>query len=308
MRIFSLLLALAGIAWTLYLAVTSIANPAALVPSSSGWLAIATLLITGSAMLNAVIFWFLLNQAANLVVPFRLAARLHLVGQVVRYLPGRFWGLVYQVGESRGLLGAASITRANLDLMLLAVFGNLAVAGVILGFQRFIGVSWAAGIVTMGLGGLLLIRLGVIGRLVKLGIPWLPNQTRLRRFFIALSVERPLSPRIAMMVLGVFLLGWAWYLAGWWALGQAFAILADADFASLSALYTAAWMIGFVSALTPAGLGVREAAFILLAQDGTTTDVATFLALFVRLWLMIPDLLLLPLVLNTEGRRGNRDG
>ncbi len=308
LRSLSFLLILGGIGWTFYLTATSIAEPSSYIPSSWSWLAVATLLVTGSLALNAVIFWLLLSETAPQRISLGMAARLHLVGQVVRYLPGRFWGVVYQVGAARDSIGAAAITRANIELMLFSLCGNLVVAGVILGVRGSLGLAWATGLVALGLIGLFALLSGTLGRLWRLGAMRLPMPTRIRGFLAALTANGPASLKMVAAVAAVFLLSWAWYVAAWLTLGRAFLVLADADLAALCALYTAAWMIGFVSALTPAGLGVREAAFLFLAQGEATSGVAAFIAIFVRVWLMVADLLLLPAVIRFKLSRATKHG
>jgi uncharacterized membrane protein YbhN (UPF0104 family) len=61
-------------------------------------------------------------------------------------------------------------------------------------------------------------------------------------------------------------------------------------FPVLGAAYALSWVIGFMSLLTPSGLGVREAAQTALLASVTPLSVSVALALLSRLWLMVGEL------------------
>jgi hypothetical protein len=81
---------------------------------------------------------------------------------------------------------------------------------------------------------------------------------------------------------------------GIWVLqGLAFAIFVKAvyptsvvDFPLLGAAFVLSWVIGFVSLLTPSGLGVREAAQSALLATVLPLPVSVALALLSRVWLI----------------------
>jgi glycosyltransferase 2 family protein len=59
----------------------------------------------------------------------------------------------------------------------------------------------------------------------------------------------------------------------------------------LCAIYLFGWFIGFITLLTPSGLGIREAAFLLMASGNAVASLA-LLAVIVRGWLLFNDVFL----------------
>jgi uncharacterized membrane protein YbhN (UPF0104 family) len=80
------------------------------------------------------------------------------------------------------------------------------------------------------------------------------------------------------------------YLAIWWVYGASCALLAIAiggvsadHFFTIVSAFVAAWLIGFLSILTPGGLGVREGILVLLLQPVMDSSHAMLLAIVTRL-------------------------
>lgn len=287
-RWFSYFLMMAGLGWVGYLLLTTIEHPADLIPGQWYWLLLATLLLGLSLVTNLAVFHLFLNMQKT--VSLGMSARLHLVGQLLRYLPGRIWGVVYQIGVTRDSLAAPIIVRANLDLMVLLLIGNTVMAISLLGHRAGWPVLLLAGIALLGVSIVGLLFLGGANGLLRRTASILPD--RASRLLHALAGTKA-DPARLLVVAGCFVAGWALYLAAWQMLGQAYPIYAEVDFVNLCALYTLASIIGIVAAITPAGLGVREAAFVVLAGAGTGTDVVAFIAVFGRVWLLFVELLLL---------------
>ncbi len=288
-----------GSSWVIYLFIQSISKEGAsrFVPESWTWLIFSTGLIISSLLLNTVNFHQFLSSAVAQHISITTSLKLHIVGQVVRYLPGRFWGLLYQISSCRTILPAAAITRANIDLMLLALFGNLAVAAIILGVFQSIP-FWLALLILVPMGIVLFFPYKdypiKFFKLFVIRSPFVPQ--RVKKFVLALTGSR-LKFNQAASIVTIFIISWIFYLLGWSCLGYVFPILCNTNLMVLCAWYTIAWMIGFAAALTPAGLGVREVIFIFMADQGVGSDTLSFVAIFARLWLMAADLIiLLPLV------------
>lgn len=65
-----------------------------------------------------------------------------------------------------------------------------------------------------------------------------------------------------------------------------------ADAGVLTASYAFAWIVGFLSFLTPGGLGVREGLLGVLLAHYMPTSQATLVALLCRLWMLSAEILL----------------
>lgn len=289
-KLLSVALMGAGIGWVVYLLFSTVDDPSRFVPDSTGWLMVATFLVALSIGMTAIIFGLFLNSNAGRSYSPILIARLHVAGQVLRYLPGRLWGLVFQISSTRETIPPTRIARANLDFMVFSVIGNLSVGFVLLAYQG-LWPWWTAMIAVVG-GGIILsgLLLGGANRILQRAGQFLPE--RAQRICDLLSMGNTTLTRLAA-IMGTFMASWVAYLAGWGLLGLAFRNFAQVDFVSLCAYYTLASGIGILSVLTPAGLGVREAAFVMLAAGSADRETAAFFAVFGRVWLMLVEILLL---------------
>ncbi len=64
------------------------------------------------------------------------------------------------------------------------------------------------------------------------------------------------------------------------------------DFGIFSTCYAFAWLVGFLSFLTPGGLGVREGLLGLLLANYMPTSQATLIALLCRVWMLSAEIVL----------------
>jgi hypothetical protein len=292
-KLLSALLMATGIGWVIYLFLSTVDDLSRFLPDSIGWLVAATFLVALSIGMMVIIFGLFLNSGTDRCYPPGLITRLHIAGQLLRYLPGRLWGVVFQISAAHETIPAVRIARANLDFMVFSVIGSLCVGCVLLAY-RGQWPWWTAAVAVIGggitIGGLLL---GGSNRILRLVGRFLPE--RARRICELLSMGQPTLPRLAS-ILGVFMVSWAAYLAGWSLLGLVFNCFAQVDFISLCAYYTLASGIGIASMLTPAGLGVREAAFVMLVAGSADRETAAFFAVFGRVWLMLVEMLLLAFI------------
>ena len=94
-------------------------------------------------------------------------------------------------------------------------------------------------------------------------------------------------------------------------MGSAFALLAASitpvtpqQFAALIATWAAAYVIGYLSLLTPGGLGVREGVMILLLAPLFPAPVPTIIALAARLWMIVAEVVGAGIALVVRTREG----
>ena len=112
---------------------------------------------------------------------------------------------------------------------------------------------------------------------------------RLRNLF-SQEPARARSPEMLAAVL-VQIAAWAPYLLAWHLLGKVFPPLASEGLVMLAASYSVAWAVGILAFVTPGGLGVREAIFLLLGSLGASREPLVFLTVFARLWALAADVL-----------------
>lgn len=254
------------------------------------WLGVSALLCATGLLPSAGIYRRLLRVHGGLEIPFIQAARLHFVGQVIRYLPGRVWGVVYQLNEIRALMETHRFLRMTVDFSLLYLIFNLLVPlAVIGGFAGHPG--WALVVL---LGGSAVTAMGFQrdwwGAWIAGIRHLLPQRFAQYRQILAQRVRYSWADIVWLFA--VILLGWGLYLLAWLALGRAFQQVVAVNFLVLCAAYTLAWLVGFLSLLTPGGLAVREAVFVMLSTPVADPGLLAVLALFIRFWLMVAELLL----------------
>jgi len=87
------------------------------------------------------------------------------------------------------------------------------------------------------------------------------------------------------------------YLLLWGLLGTAFFFfikslypVATSQLFTVTGIYAAAWSIGFLSVITPSGLGVREGILSVLLTSALPPATAMFIALLSRLWTLSAEL------------------
>lgn len=280
----------AGLGWAVYLLATTLDQPSQFIPDHGHWLILATLLLTVSMSTNIFVFHVFMSMHKDPPCLPLLSARLFLTGQLLRYLPGRIWGIIYQVGITRHEVPAVRIVRVNIDMMIFMLIGNSLMAFLLLGYR----LDWPTifSVIIFGCGILILAFLfsGGANWLVRLTVNRVPD--KIGNLLLALSETR-IDPRTLARVLGYFTLGWAFYVTAWELLPKAYPIFSEVDFVVLCAFYTLASIIGILSAITPAGLGVREATFMILASASADLDVLAFFAVFGRVWLLAVELILM---------------
>lgn len=220
---------------------------------------------------------------------FAAAARIWFMSNFVRYVPGNVWQPVTMVvlARDRGIDEVRTATSATLNL-LLSNLSALLVAGIYWALDPG-GPSrdrlWL--LLPISAGALACLHPAVLGRAMQLAL-------RLTR--------RP--PSEFHLSFGRVLLLLAFHGFIWIAYGVAFAVFWSAlypldwhDLPRLTGAFAGAYAIGFLSLLTPSGLGVREGALVFLLSDAYPAALVTVVALLSRLWLIAGELICTALVL-----------
>lgn len=212
---------------------------------------------------------------------------LYFTGQLMKHLPGRIWGVTYQstTGDRATLAEWVSVSAVY---MVLTTGFALWVAGIVLGFMF----GWAWGLLALAAGGFLYIFAWQARPLTALLVKLRKLPLRaLARICDALQPFANVDPRFKMIVGCWFLASWLVYLLAWAGYGMAWPDLTAADGIWLCAIYTVAWFAGYVSLISPSGVGVRELVFVVLAHRFPPDAVAGMVVLG-RVMLLVVDLLL----------------
>jgi uncharacterized membrane protein YbhN (UPF0104 family) len=246
----------------------------------AGYLALATIVLAVSYAMVAALWAAALRRAAGL----RLARgmRIWFASNLARYVPGNVWSFVGAVELARREGVPRRTTLAVMTLAQLLSVGTALLVGlpVLVAGKARLGLA-------AGLGGLAVALAAVLAVALRHRLAAL-----LRRRYpeVGGAGELVPSPRTAAALAA----GYGLY---WVVTGLAFAILvhslrplAAGQIPLAVAAYAAAYAIGFLSLVTPAGLGVREGVLTVALVQIMPAGAALAVALLSRLWMMLVEL------------------
>jgi glycosyltransferase 2 family protein len=202
-----------------------------------------------------------------------------------KYLPGKVLYVLgrleftRQLGVDR-LIGLSCFTLEQLQLTLIATLFSLPAITLALGIPKTY-----TPIVVVTSGILTLLVLMNLHHIMKLA-----NRVLLR------YSNRPDIPALPGLVrlrlLGNYCLAWLIYSASGCLLIESVFGLSPEDFVFVGSAFTAAWLIGFLSVLTPGGIGVREGVLVALLLPILGAGEASLIAISTRIIWSIAELVL----------------
>ena len=245
-----------------------------------GFLALATILLAVSYAMVAALWAAALRRAAG--VGLAQGARIWFAANLARYVPGNVWSFVGAVELARREGVPRRTTLAVMGLAQLLSVGTALLVGlpVLVADQARLGWAAALGGLAVGLAGVLAVALR--HRLAAL----------LRRRYPEVEPgDLAPSPAAAALLAAGYALYWVVTGLAFAALVRSLHPLAVADVPLTVAAYAAAYAIGFLALVTPAGLGVREGVLAVALAQIMPVGAALAVALLSRLWMMLVELL-----------------
>lgn len=237
---------------------------------------------------------YYLEVCRRLGAPVGAAGRLayaYAVAQVARYLPGKIWGVAYQIGSLADVFPARKIILAHIVQMfqtnLLAVGVLVAMLDLLVFHQRWPIVIAVAVLV-----------------LVELFHRW----PALERMFLRVWAKLRARPELMESDIGpspsrssAILLGeWLAYYAMWFfLLGETLPLH---ELTLLATWYAAASLLAIFAFVVPGGLAVREAIFVLLAGSAHGAGALIVQAALLRVLLISAEALAVGVVRWIGGR------
>jgi len=263
-------------------------------------LLVCSYLLLGAAWLALVANWrwLMLHMGASLRMG--TAWRIWFLSNIVRYIPGNVWqflGMVYLcekegISRTRTLASILVYQTASVASGLLAAGAVYLLAGQDMG--RLGGESGSLQILSGRLP--LWAGLGLVAgaSLLSLTVCMPPVMNAFLRSLFRLLRRQPVQIELSVGDLARF---FAQRLAIWALQGLGFALFVRSVYPAslglfpvLAAAFVLSWVIGFVSLLTPSGLGVREASQTALLATVLPLPVSVALALTSRLWLIVGEI------------------
>jgi len=284
-RVIALVVTLLAIAWVVRLIMQAMPQIAAHYREIDVWrLLFAQVLATTAA-------WFTFLAFAGLLPALRIGgyrlrelAHLYFTAQLFKHLPGRVWGIGYQWMAAGGNASLGSWVHANVLHMLIATYFALWSSAVAIAFT----IRTPAGLAVLVVGAFGCHLLWDAPRLLS-ALPWIGPLVRRRVGDDALRASAGIASAARLRILLLFATSWLAFYASWYAYGLAYAPLGGLDGMRMCAYYMIAWFVGYISLLTPSGLGIRELVFAWLARD-FPGDAIVLMAVVGRVSLLLVDL------------------
>ena len=244
------------------------------------WIMAATalVLITYALLIEG---WRRILMAWDSHLPFSDAARIWFLSNLGKYVPGNIWSLTAMgvMARRRGLSGMAA---AGSSVIMQTVSLATGTAIVMITGAKLLGQPLLVGASVLVLLVVLLAAPRFLPPLAK----WIGG-------LIGRDILPPHVPATSIWTAAIAgTLSWLFYGVAFELFVRALLGSAPGELSSYIAVYTAAYILGFISPIAPAGLGVREftlAAF--MTQLGLANEAdAALVAIAARLWLTIVEL------------------
>ena len=244
------------------------------------------------------------------------AIRIWLVSQAGRYIPGKVWfalGRIY-LAEREGIPKRVTTIATGLELVLvlgsaLVVFGLAWLVRPSMGGHTYL---WSILLVPLMIVGVhprvlrfMLGRLGKLGKLVK------PPSADAQET----GEDRAFTMRYVdiLKIFGIYVICWCIYGTGYYLIATSIGLKPDMGPApappgwsllpEMIGINALSWAGGFVSIITPAGLGIREGISTFLLQGLIGKPYPLLIPLVARIWVTIAEVVAIGLAVMARGRK-----
>lgn len=252
----------------------------------TNWLLFVVSVLVGTAgyIVSGTYFQVLLKKHDE-PVDQATSRKLLLYSQIIKYIPGKVWSLIYQASMLNGVKSTGSVTLSNLDFMVISII---------------MVISVSLGILTLNLMdepvlAIVIIFVGAIGFISIAKSCALSNVAH----YVVSALQKDksiqstcISPKENVKTIVYFI-----FFASTYAASHMLMLNAVFGFGvEKSSLYLAylglAWIVGALSMVIPGGIGVKEAVFVLLAQSAIEApEMGELISVAVvsRLWTIVQE-------------------
>ena len=251
-----------------------------------GLLALAWLTYIGY-FLTRSLAWRQIMSDLGVSLPLARASRIWFLSEFSRYIPGNVWSFLGRVylAEKAGV--AKKITAASLAIEMIFLVGSttvfVALYFLLLPYHAAAAYRWLflLAIPTV----ILLLTPKVLRNIIN----------KLLKLMKKEPIKFKFSSAKLLIVLILFTLAWAFYGFGSYLTMAAVVGVGQFSIWWLASTFIVAWLIGYISIVTPMGLGVREGAVVAALSPLISDGLAGLVAVITRIWLMISELSVLVL-------------
>lgn len=259
------------------------------------WLLALSMVMTVGGGLLVALGWGFILRALGQKVSHGEIIRVYYLSELAKYIPGKIWTAVGRVMmlEKKGVPRLITLASVGVMLIILAVSGVL-VALATLPLWPSLEVAGDSRLVILLVA---LVPIGLVAlhpRIFQPVLNWFLRQVE--------QVEMRVNLRyssILMLVLywcGLWLIkGTATYFLLTILPGNIFAAhpLPSYSWLLFSGIMAVSWILGTISPLTPAGLGIAELSIVVLLESlfSIPAGYGTIFAVFIRIWSVIAELI-----------------
>lgn len=241
-----------------------------------------------------VLTWFLLVRTWSRslrwwgdTLPYGSAVRIWFITNLSRFVPGAIWQFAHVSAEAlTARISPMAATGAILFQQLVLLGTGVALTVSLAPVLPTSVTGTANPVLTLGLTSL-----GVAAVIILLPVV-APTLERWSTRLLRRDIKWPAPTRREMTAyVGTLVLPWIAYGIAFWLFGKA--LIGDAAPALLpaAAAFIGSYVAGIIAVFAPGGLGVREAAMVILLSPITGPAPALLLAIASRLWLVALEIL-----------------
>ena len=236
-------------------------------------------------------FASVLSGISQKKISFRDAFTLFHLSNITRYLPGRIWGVVRLLSLSPrfGLSKTAVGSSLTLHVGIETALGGLIAMSLL--FSDRMRDTAREVLETLSGKNTVLLTLAVMGIFTGISL-LIPKLAGLLGEFLKTLSPLLENSRLWVSVIVSHSVLWICQGLAFFLFVRSFAPVQWTDAGVLTACFAFAWIVGFLSFLTPGGLGIREGVLGLLLSNYMPPSQATLVALLCRLWMISAEILL----------------
>lgn len=252
-RLLIIILLIASVGYIGYLIVNNF-NDISLSINKVQWWGVVGAIVIALPMyyLKALYHYYTLKRVSGMKIVPENAIQIYLQSQIIRYLPGKVWGVIYQSQRMSNSLPTTVIVLANLIQMITT---NILAVGVVISLMAVIFFDSLLFLFLIPLFFLLLEiehRLGFFQNVFL----WLSVKLRLQLPLIKSSVNPADRWKLSFFLLSEWFFFFAVFFMLW---GHDYRL---SDIFSLGAWYSLATLVSMVFIFMPGGIAIREALFV----------------------------------------------
>lgn len=259
---------------------------------------VVAMVAIGVGLVGSALTWRSLLAGLGSPLPVPVAARVFLLGQIGKYVPGSVWPIVAQAEMSREHgVPRARAAFASLLQMVVALVTGVVVAAACLAVSAQDALRTYWWLLLVAVAGAVVLVPPVFERLLGLALRLLrrPGSARL--------------PGRALASAGLWsALMWVAFGTQMWVLARTTGSTDPRLWLLSTGAYALAWCVGFVIVFLPAGAGAREAVLVLVLGPAVGREQALALALVGRALMLVADLAAAALAVLAERRHRRRAG